>query len=492
MHITPGYTARCFAAATANARLATAVILAVALFSSGCIAREQPEGKPATGTESERTADEETGGCASRFLKSALPLTLKAGKIRPGERVRIPEPAKGESYLDPVYGVCIVRLTDHGKEPPEGFARNYYSRIQPFNANGTRVLVFDESGYWHLYDAKTFRHVKRLDLGGGSVEPHWHPSGPNLLYLLPNGGGLSMDILDVETGERTQVADFTELQSIAGYPDANDIRDVWPRAARIWTRWEGSPSRDGRYWAFQVETGDGEPLGLISFDLAASRITGTFDIRDVGRPDHVSMSPNGNHVVASWPEDAADCPWLRDTGTRDKPCGLMAFSPDFESATALASRSPHSDMAIDADGREVIVISNYVSGNLEMIDLATGEATRLWRIYIDGASTSLHISGKAYRTPGWVLVSTYWTKDPDDADPWYENKLMAVELKEDPRILNIANIVSKTRSYFSEPHASVNRDFTRIVFNANWGTGKDKDIDVYMAMLPEDAIPPAR
>ncbi|HEX7029249.1 MAG TPA: hypothetical protein VF254_01530 [Gammaproteobacteria bacterium] len=464
-------------------------MFAVILFAPGCIADEPTAEKPATSSRTETP----NSNCAAR-ADDPKPENgrLKAGRIRPDKLIVPPRPEKGESFRDPHYGACIVRLTDHRNEPPAGFIRNYYSRFQPFNADESRILLIAQDGMWHLYDAKTFEYLKPLDLGGGSVEPRWHPSDPDILYVLPEGGGLSMHAYDVETGERVRIADFTDLESIAGDDDAGDIRKVWPKAARIWTRWEGSPSRDGRYWAFQVETEDGEPLGLITFDLAAQRILGTYDIRDIGRPDHISMSPKGNYAVASWPRDAADCPLFRDKGTLEKPCGLMAFSLDFEEATALAEGSPHSDIAIDADGREVIVISNYDSGNVEMIDLASGKITPLWRIYIDGASTALHVSGKAYRKPGWVLVSTYWTKDPNDAHPWYENKLMAVELKADPRILNIANIVTRSRSYFTEPHATVNRDFTRVVFNANWGTGKEEDIDAYIALLPPDAVPAAQ
>lgn len=370
-----------------------------------------------------------------------------------------------------------------------GFAKNLYSRQQAYNADESLILIFARNGYWHLYDAQTFEYVRQLDLGGGSVEPQWHPSDPDIIYFLPNKGGLSLHAYQVRTDQQKQVVDFTALESIAGYPGVHDIRKLWPNAARIWTRWEGSPSMDARYWAFQVETKDEKPLALITFDLATRSITGSLDIRDVGRPDHVSMSPKGDYAVASWPEESADCPLFRSRGTLEKPCGVMAFTRDFSKARGLAAKSPHSDLAIDAHGREVIVISNYDSGNLEMIDLASGKVTPLWRIYIGGASTALHVSGKAWKKPGWVLVSTYATNDPDNAKPWYENRLIAVELKKDPRIINLAGIVNDARTYFSEPHASVNRDFTRIIFNANWGSGKDEDIDTYVARLSPDAIP---
>lgn len=433
---------------------------------------------------------DEVSNCA-HHLKPAS--SLIAGKHRVSILPpRLPLPSKGEGVRDPVYGTCILRLTDHQREPPEGFARNYYSRFQPFNSDETRVLIYARNGHWHLYNPETLEHEKELDLGGGSVEPKWHPSRPEILFLLPNRGGLVMYAYDVALEKRVQVADFTAVHSIAGHPGAKNIQHIWPNAARIWTRWEGSPSMDGRYWAFLVETEEEEPLGLITFDLENNRILGTYDIRHSGKPDHVSMSPKGHFVVASWPKEAADCPRLRPRGNFKKPCGLMAFNRNLSRARGLVRNSSHSDMALDADGREVIVIANYESGYLEMIDLASTEITRLWRIYIDGASTALHVSGRAYNKPGWVLVSTYWTKDPENSRPWYENKLMAVELTDAPRILNIASIVSKVRTYFSEPHATVNRDFSKILFNANWGTGKDEDVDAYMVQLPEDSVPDAK
>lgn len=414
---------------------------------------------------------------------------LKTGKQRMDVTSPARPPAKGASYRDASQGVCITRVTDHESEPPVGFAKNLYSRQQAFNADESLLLVFARDGAWHLYDAQTFDYVKRLDLGGGSVEPQWHPTDPDVMYFLPNKGGLSLHAWHVRTDQQMKIVDFTRLQSIAGFPGLHDIRSVWPGAARVWTRWEGSPSMNARYWAFQVETIDEKPLALITFDLATKSIVGSLDIRGVGRPDHVSMSPKGAFAVASWPEKDADCPLFRRRGTLEKPCGVMAFARDFSAAQGLAAKSPHSDLAIAADEREVIVISNYDSGDLEMIDLASGEVTALWRMYINGASSALHISGKAWNKPGWALVSTYATKDPRNAQPWYENRLIAVELKENPRIINLAAIVNDAQAYFSEPHASVNRDFTRVVFNANWGTGKDDDIDTYIARLSPGAIP---
>ena len=404
-------------------------------------------------------------------------------------------PEKGRWFRDPAHGSCMIRVTDHEHEPPEGFARNDYSRRQPFNADGTRLLVYARNGYWHLYDASTFAHEKRLNLGGGSTEPHWHPDDPDLLFVLPNNGGMQLMTYNVENGQRSVVADFNEPMPVAGRSEPARLRDIWPLAARAWTRSEGSPSMDARYWAFQVETKDFQPLGLISYDMKNNRITGVYDFRKdgngIGRPDHVSMSPKGNYVVASWNGRNVDCESRRHPGTRDAPCGLMAYSRDFTRATGLASRGPHSDMAVAANGEEVIVISNYVSGDVEMIALDDGDVTKLWRIYEHGNGTAMHVSGKAYRKPGWVLISTYAERSRNGTTPWYANRIMAVELRRDPRIINLGSTFNAGTGYFSEPHAVVDRDFRRVVFNSNWGSGRDEDIDVYLLDIPAAAFPEA-
>jgi len=64
-----------------------------------------------------------------------------------------------------------------------------------------------------------------------------------------------------------------------------------------------------------------------------------------------------------------------------------------------------------------------------------------------------------------------------------------VQLSAAPKIYTLAH----TRAVYmpggaAAPLASVNRDFTRIAFNSNWGTATDSDVDVYMLELPAGAI----
>lgn len=419
--------------------------------------------------------------CHSQSIKA-----IKVIQIDSYTKISIPpKPKKGETVIDKEFNTCITRVTDHNVEPPRGFARNDYSRRQAFNSDDTLLLIYAKDGYWHLYDAQNYEYIKKLNLGGADVEPQWSPTNPEVLYTFPQNGGLVIVSHNIRTDLDDVVADFRQLNSIAGYPSVTSIHDVWPDAKRIWTKSEGSPSKNARYWGLQVETSDFKAIGAITYDLVTNSITGIFDFvkdgNDIGRPDHISMSPSGKYVVPSW--YVQDCQ-TANSGTTNKPCGLMVYTRDFSHGYSIAVRGEHSDIALDPSGNDIVVMPNYVSGYVEMYNLNTKRSDRLWKIYRNNSATAMHISGKAYNKPGWVLISTYAT---NGLPQWWTNKIMAVELKQNPSIYIISNTFNKDAGYWTEPHAVVNRDFTRILFNSNWGSG-DEDIDAYSIVLPSTSL----
>jgi hypothetical protein len=375
-----------------------------------------------------------------------------------------PKPAKGARYAAPLYGTCMVRATDHAAEPPAGFARTDYSRRQAFNADATRLLINANDGGWHLYDATTLAWIKELPGLGGDAEPQWHPTDPALLYYVPTNGGLVLYRLDVVTNAQTTVANF------AG-------RLPWPGAAHVWTRSEGGPSADGRWWGFMVDDADFESLGLFTYDLVADAIVGTYATNG-DRPDHVSVSASGRYLVASW----------------DAPRGTHAFARDFSDGFQLLPTSEHSDLALAANGDDLFVSIDYGAndGDVFMTNLRTRVRTDLVPTYLAGTATAIHFSGKAFARPGWALVSTYEALIPNGgARQWLHDKLFVVELAANPRVYQLAHHNSTNVDYFAEPHATVSRDFTRIVFNSNWlaGAADTDDVDAYLIELPAGALP---
>jgi hypothetical protein len=370
------------------------------------------------------------------------------------------KPAKGVAVTEPTYKTCLVRATDYKADGLGTFARNDYSRRQAFNANSTRQLTYTYNGSWHLYDANTHAHLKQLVGPAGDAEPQWDPSNPDLLNYLPNNGvGMQLYEMNVSTGATRVAADFSAR-----------LKAKWPTAMAAWTKSEGSPSADGRYWCFMVDGEGWKSVGIFTWDKQTDTILGTYNTKG-DRPDYVTMSPSGNYCVVSG--DSA---------------GTTAFSRDLSTKTLLQAGTEHSDLALDANGDDNYVSVDYQSGGGEvfMHNLRTNVRTKLFDTYVNHTATALHVSGKAFRKPGWVVVSTY--AEYGGPQQWLHKKVMAVQLAANPKIYNLGFNRTKYNGYWTEPHASVNRDFTRVTFNSNWGTGSEFDVDTYTIEIPPGAL----
>lgn len=363
-------------------------------------------------------------------------------------------PAKGARFADPAFRTCVVRATDHAAEAPNGFARNDYSRRQAFNADNSRFIVYSLDGFWHAYDANTLQYQRSLPGLAGDAEPQWHPTDPNVLYYTATNGGTKLLKLDVISGVTTTAADF------AG-------RLPWSGVTHVWTKSEGGPSADGRYWCFMAENDSFNTLGVFTYDLQLGQVIGTKAMTI--RPDHISMSASGRYCVVSH---------LANAG------GTVAWDRAFTQSRPVHTQSEHSDLALAANGHDIYVAVDYQSnaGDLFMVDIDTGVRTTLFPTYIAGTATAYHVSGKSFAKPGWVLLSTY--ARTGTTMQWLHERVMAVQLSANPTIVNLAHHHSTTNGYWTEPHASVSRDFTRVLFNSNWGSTSATDIDAYMVTLP--------
>ncbi len=386
------------------------------------------------------------------------------------------KPTRGVVFAEPTYKTCAVRATDHAADGAPGYLKNDYSRRQAFNADNTKFLVVAQDGYFHVYDANTRAHLKKLPGFGVDPEPQWHPTHPDLLYIAPSEGSeMSQKELNVSTGAIRVVGDFKAR-----------LKTLFPgwTPGQAETGSEGSPSKDGRYWCYMVrdavktnEWGSKLGVGVFTWDRDTDTITGAMPLNGE-IPDHVSMSPSGEYCVVS----------------SDGATGTTAFSRDFSQKTRLLSNSQHSDLAIDANGRDVYVgVDNRAGptdGDVFFADLKTGARTLLFNSYIDGTATAFHFSGKAYDKPGWVLVSS----DADGCDScggpvrkWLHRKIMAVQLKANPVVYNLGFHRSAYVDYDTSSLASVNRDFTRVIYNSNWGVASN-DMDAYVIEIPRGVL----
>ena len=81
----------------------------------------------------------------------------------------IAEPAARVPFRDPVFGTCIVRVTDRVQDiAPDDKSKglkNEYSLIESFNADGNHILVRGTAATWYLYDAQTLAKIAQIPIG---------------------------------------------------------------------------------------------------------------------------------------------------------------------------------------------------------------------------------------------------------------------------------------------------------------------------------------
>ena len=381
------------------------------------------------------------------------------------------EPGPRVPFRDPVFGRCVVRVTDRANDKAEpGGLKNEYSRVQSFNAGETRLLVRGTQGGWYLYDARTLQPLGQVPLG---IDPRWSATDPNQIYFSEETRLMAYNSATQQTAV---------VHEFAGdFPGQN--------LAAVWTRYEGSPSRDGRWWGLMAEDQDWLTAALLVYDLTANQVTATLDTRgwpaDAREMDSVTISPLGNYFLVYMDRYCQP----GQLGTPANPCGLMVYDRNLQNGRGLLRIIGHSDTALDAQGREALVYQDIDADQIAMLDLATGAITPLWPIDFSHTAIGLHISGRAFNRPGWAVISTH---DGDAAShTWMDDSVFLIELKANGRVVRLAHTHSlvdgnQEHDYWAEPQASANRDLSRVLFTTNWGRSGTEEVEMYLIALPAD------
>lgn len=368
------------------------------------------------------------------------------------------KPAVGETFTDPVYGTQVRRVTS-----AEGtrFDRNTYSRRQAENADGTLFFTYHGEAEYRVYNRVSLELVRILDIHP-DAEPQWHPTDPDLVRSVAGPNSYSGDLrwyeTTVSTGTTVVIADLTAR-----------IQARFPTALYMKDQAEGSPSADGNRMAWTIFSDAEDTIGIVSYDLATDQILGLFDLAgspaDAGPLDWVSMSPTGSYVMAGH--------WN----------ATLVYNADLSNERRVNNKGDHSDIALSAEGTDSYVYIDFSAdrdgGWLVAVDLITLERTRLVDLYND-ANTSVHVSGKGYDRPGWVVVSTYNCKE---LGAWSCEKILLVDISGTNRIYDLAHTYNCGDDYWTETHAVVNRSFTRVYFNSDGGSC-GIDAEVYELTLP--------
>lgn len=434
---------------------------------------------------------QETSPLCAPILAKSQPLTAGTAV---GAMPSTPRPATGVATEDPTWHSCVVRLTNHAETQPAHPVFTPHAAQQAFNADDSAVLLRTDHGEWHIFDPKSGKAIRKLSGIAGDAEPQWDPKNPNVLYYL-NVDGKDMKIFRLTVDLSPNGTDKAELLADMG----TQIHQHWPSATHARTR-GGTPSDDGRTWCFTAERNEGaswNTLGLFTWDLQTGKIIGTQSLPP-GSPEYITTSPSGSHCVVQFPH----------------PNGVFAYKRDF-SAPYSAQVSGNSlqllnqpymkygDVARNAQGQDMYVGFDVFSDphQLFMTNLTTGEKTTLLTTsFGENTDTGLQVSGRALQRPGWVLVSGFGERkdgvnnlaanDPDRK--WFHRKMFALSLENPPKVLSIANLHhlwDGSKNDWPRPNGTVNRSFTRMLFNSDWDSLNPRDLDTHLVEIRSDAVP---
>ncbi len=365
----------------------------------------------------------------------------------------IAKPARGVT-LTTRYGTKINRITDHAADTGTSMMRNDYSRRQPVNLDGTKLLTSFNDEYWYVYDISDPAHarfVERLNGPAGDAEIQWSATDADALLYLDRNGGTVLHQVKVSTNASSDVWDFGPI-----------VRGFWPASSHCWTKSEGSPSADGRLWGLMCEDGNFNPLGFVVLDIVAK--TATWHRDNSNRPDHVSIDPTGQYFVAGWNGSPGVISWNLATGAQ----------------TTLNSNAEHSDLgSCNGRGFYASMAYNTNAGDIFFTYLDDGVRHVVGYVYGHpnpwyGTNYGMHYSAKAFGVCGF-LASNVGTPPANMA--WY-----SLTAPNGPFGVGINYAVDS--DYFDEVQGALARDGKSFFYNDNFG-GPTQTGDVYRGTMPQ-------
>ncbi len=404
-----------------------------------------------------------------KFVEVADP---SSGKNKKYTLISKNVPAAGRTFKDKYFKTLITRVTKRSG------IRHEYSRHDPFNSDHSLIMLhFPLTGETRVYRTKLIPYEKKenLVIGLELEEPRWDSENP---YLVWGFSGFKIIRLNVNNGKEEVIKDFSKDKKI------KPLLENEPDLFQISMQDEGESSKDKNYWAFAIQgsNDDYRLRYLISWDRKNDKILGIYKVpKSQAAIDWVGMSTKGNWVLIGV-----------DAENGKNLTGLTLANKELTKFHRLDYTVAHSDIGLDIEGNEVIVMQNTKTDYIDMIPLEwqtkpilnEGQSYKgtkripLVRLYYNsdspyGFNSGIHIS---CNYPGYAVISTFIEPGLKEKN-WLDRSIILVKLdRERPRVFYLAKVYNTTQEYWEETQASISSDGSKIVWASNWNqyVGKEQ------------------
>ena len=334
------------------------------------------------------------------------------------------------SYLqryDAMQGTTITRISDSQTFGCDcSKLRHRYAKNQAFNSDGTMIMTGGSPS--KIIDGTTYLPIK-----DSYTLALWSNTEPHYTY---DSNGKSFVKKNVLTNAITTLHTFNEFDSVSvGYD-------------------EGNLTNDDSYVAL-VGVKSGQQT-LVVYDIKADAIVSKKNI-GTANLDWISMSQLGNFVVVMY----------KDSGSGQYQ-GTKSYDVTFNNEVHLTNNHPHGDIGIDAQGNEVFVSMDGLSGySLSMVRLDTAQKTGLFPTAGNKGIYGGHISCRNTKKPGWAVVSNQG-HETDMTRSACNREVFAIKLDNSGTIMRYGKHHNYIKSYLHDAQAVPNHDLTKIIFASNY------------------------
>jgi hypothetical protein len=328
----------------------------------------------------------------------------------------VPIPEYLETFTDPVFSGRVTRITGE----PNDNRRHAYSRRQAWSCDGRYIATFGN----YLMDGNTFDVLGKIHY---LDEQRWASTEPNILYGMRGTGYKIFARLNVETGVKEDIYDFSRYEKVT---IGND---------------EGNLSDDDGYVVITAKSGIDAVMFVVDISQKSIKHSKTFTglWNDL---DWASISAKGNFIIMK----------VRTPSKHIEIC-----DSDFANQREFIPVSGHGDVGTDEDGSEIYCqfeFGDYNGENRRGIwkyRLPDGQRTRLLAGKYDGG----HLSLRNLQRPGWCYMSTMKEGYRD---------VFALKLDGSGTVQRFAQHHSTGEPYQAEPQAVPSPCGTKVMFASDW------------------------
>lgn len=371
----------------------------------------------------------------------AAAYTTTSTVLTPPDYTTFRPPVKGGSYLDPVFGTAIKRVSDAmntrsaATGNPVIAVTQEYSTMSPFNMDNTRLLLV-HMGYFSVYDESGNLLDELYQYGiSSSTQPRWSRTDPNVFYFVT---GNALKKFNVGTKAATNVHTFSEYSKISGMGES-DI------------------CFDGNHFVIA-----GDNRYVFVYEIPADAKGPVFDAGAPGLFDNLYITPDDNVIIG----------WYANGSNRQQ--GVELYNRNLVFQRQLTHAMGHMDVTRDLDGSEVMLWANGADPQLQVrcdagITKVRLSDARQTCLFAGDWSLAHHVS--AADNSGWFVMETYNPIDIMPPTGWvsFTNEIVLVKMdgSEVRRVLHHRS--RPLNSYQYQPKASISRDGTKMVFTSNYG-----------------------